>query len=80
MCMWVRECVTERERERGRAHANARSTERLHEWSRFHDRRASATPLLTYIGLVERHEHGKVGEVAAGAGGVCAVGVQQPAA
>lgn len=26
------------------------------------------------------HEHGEVGEVAAGAGGVCAVSVQQPAA
>ena len=26
------------------------------------------------------HEHGEVGEVAAGAGGVCVVGVQQPAA
>uniref|UniRef100_A0A8D0D8I0 Uncharacterized protein n=1 Tax=Sander lucioperca TaxID=283035 RepID=A0A8D0D8I0_SANLU len=34
----------------------------------------SATPLLTYIRLVVSHEHGKVGEVAAGAGGVCVVG------
>ena len=34
----------------------------------------------TYIGLVAGHEHRKVGEVAAGAGGVRAVGVQQPAA
>lgn len=39
-----------------------------------------ATPLFTHIGLVVSHEHGKVGEVAAGAGGVCVVGVQQPAA
>lgn len=65
---------------RQRANTNARTTERLHKLSYFHDRRASATPFFTYIGLVERHEHGKVGEVAAGAGGVCAVGVQQPAA
>lgn len=40
----------------------------------------SATPLFTYIRLVVSHEHGKVGEVAAGAGGVCVVGVQQLAA
>lgn len=39
----------------------------------------SATPLFTYIGLVVSHEHGEVGEVAAGAGGVCVVRVQQPA-
>lgn len=62
------------------ANANARTTERLHKLPYCHAGRASATPLLTYIGLVERHEHGKVGEVAAGAGGVCAVCVQQPAA
>uniref|UniRef100_A0A3Q3IHM1 Uncharacterized protein n=1 Tax=Monopterus albus TaxID=43700 RepID=A0A3Q3IHM1_MONAL len=30
--------------------------------------------LFTYIGLTESHDHRKVGEVAAGAGGVCAVG------
>ena len=40
----------------------------------------SATPLFTHIGLVVSHEHGEVGEVAAGAGGVRVVGVQQPAA
>lgn len=34
----------------------------------------------THVGLVVGHEHGEVGEVAAGAGGVCAVGLQQPAA
>lgn len=78
----VRGCVTERERARAseRGNANARTTERLHKLPHFHDRQASATPLFTYVGLVQRHEHGKVGEVAAGAGGVCAVGVQQPAA
>lgn len=36
--------------------------------------------MFTHIGLVVRHENGEVGEVAAGAGGVCVVGVQQPAA
>lgn len=80
MCMCVWEGVWLRERERARESANARTTERLHKLPHFHDRQASATPLFTYVGLVERHEHGKVGEVAAGAGGVCAVGVQQPAA
>ena len=39
-----------------------------------------ATPLFTHIGLMVSHEHGEVGEVAAGAGGVCVVGVEQPAA
>ena len=40
----------------------------------------SATPLFTHIGFVVSHEHGEVSEVAAGAGGVRIVGVQQPAA
>lgn len=74
MCMCVRVCDWER------ANANARTTEPLHKLPYFHGRRASATPLFTYIGLVERHEHSEVGEVAAGAGGVSAVCVQQPAA
>lgn len=39
-----------------------------------------ATPLFPYIHLVVSHKHGEVGEVAAGACGVRAVGVQQPAA
>lgn len=82
MCVCVCEGLPVRERERAseRRNANARTTERLHKLSHYRDRRASATPLFTYVGLVERHEHGKVGEVAAGAGGVCAVGLQQPAA
>lgn len=63
------------DREREGTNANARTTERLHKLSSFHDRRTPATPLFTYIGLVECHEDSKVGEVAAGAGGVCAVGV-----
>lgn len=74
MCMCVRLCDWEG------ASANARTAERLHKLPCVHARRASATPLFTYIGLVERHQHGEVGEVAAGAGGVRAVCVQQPAA
>lgn len=46
----------------------------------FHFNHVSATPLFTHIGLAVSHEHGEVGEVAARAGGVRAVGVQQPAA
>ena len=77
MCTRVRLC----DRERERANANTRPTERLHKLPGFHFKpRASATPLFTHVGLVVRHEHGEVGEVAAGAGGVRAVGVQQPAA
>lgn len=46
----------------------------------FHFNSVSATPLFTYIGFMVSHEHGEVGEVAAGARGVCVVGIQQPAA
>lgn len=42
--------------------------------------RVCATPAFTHVGLVVSHEHGEVGQVAAGAGGVRVVGVQQPAA
>ena len=35
---------------------------------------------MSYIALLLGHEQGEVGEVAAGAGGVCAVGLQQLAA
>lgn len=59
---------------------NARTAESLHKLLRFGFNCASATPLFTYIGLVVSHEHGEVSEVAAGAGGVCAVRVQQSAA
>ncbi len=74
MCMCVRVCDWKR------VNANARTNECLHKLPRFHFNRVTATPLFTYIGLVVSHEQGEVGEVAAGAGGVCAVGVQQPAA
>lgn len=60
--------------------ANARTTESPHKLPRSGFNCVSATPLFTYIGLVVSHEHGEVGEVAAGAGGVRAVRVQQPAA
>lgn len=63
-----------------RANTNTRTSERLHKLLGFHFNSVLATPLFTHIGLVVSHEHGEVGEVAAGAGGVCAVGVQQPAA
>lgn len=62
------------------ANANACTNERLHKLPGFHFICVSATPLFTYIGLVVSHEYGEIGEVAAGAGGVCVVGVQQPAA
>lgn len=42
--------------------------------------RVCATAAFTHVGLVVSHEHGEVGQVAAGAGGVRVVGVQQPAA
>ena len=71
--------VTERERERERTLILARLSVCIN-YPGFHFNRASATPLFTHVGLVVRHEHGEVGEVAAGAGGVRAVGVQQPAA
>jgi len=74
MCMCVRVCDWEP------ANANARTNERLHKLLRLNVNRVPATPLFTHIGLAVGHEHGEVGEVAAGAGGVCVVGVQQLAA
>lgn len=74
MCMCVRVCDWER------VNANARLNERPHKLLRFHFNRVTATPLFTYIGFVVSHEQSEIGEVAAGAGGVCVVGVQQPAA
>lgn len=73
--------MIEREKEREeKRNANACMTELLHKLLRFHLSRTSATPLFTYIGLMQSHEHSEVGEVATGAGGVRAVCVQQPAA
>lgn len=63
-----------------RVSANARTNKRLHKLNSFCFKRESAMPWFTHIGLVMSHKHGEVGEVAAGAGGVCAVGVQQLAA
>lgn len=61
-------------------YANALANESPHKLPAFHFNCAPATPLFTYIGLMVSHEHGKIGEVAAGAGGVCVVSIQQPAA
>uniref|UniRef100_A0A667XLH9 Uncharacterized protein n=1 Tax=Myripristis murdjan TaxID=586833 RepID=A0A667XLH9_9TELE len=53
----------------------------LHKLLGLHFKRVSAIhPCFTYVGLVVSHEHSEVGEVAAGAGGVCAVGHREGSA